>query len=253
MWGEIAGAAIGAIGSLIGGARQQAGAEEANRQQIALAREQMAFQERMSNTAYQRSMQDMRAAGLNPILAYQKGGASTPGGSMPTIQNEQAGWGNAIGQAATSAQGAFRTAADYKVAMEEVEKKKEETSFTKSNTELNKTLDAKAKQDTMTSASQMLLNNNAAANQHESAVNAAVQNQILRHQVNSAFSESQIKQREAEDAQKYGHSVPGATAATIERASKSILDRLLGHQRWGGGGTSETGIPATPTSPRPRD
>lgn len=108
-WGGLIGSAIGGgAGFLIGGpvgagigmgigggiganVDSEGAARDATAANITSAREAMAFQERMSGSAHQREIADLKAAGLNPILSANAG-ASTPSGSsaqaqMPDIRN----------------------------------------------------------------------------------------------------------------------------------------------------------------------
>lgn len=96
----IAAAAISAGGALAGGGISSAGSLRQLRENRAAAREQMEFQYNMYRHRYRMTMNDMREAGLNPILAYSQGPGSTPMGATWSAPNVGEGLGQGVAAAA---------------------------------------------------------------------------------------------------------------------------------------------------------
>jgi hypothetical protein len=120
-----------AAAPLISGGLSFLGQQKANEANEALARAQTEFQREMSNTSYQRAVGDMMAAGLNPMLAYIQGGASTPTGQSAVMQS-------ALGSGATSGQQAYQLALNTALNEAEVRLKAEQAGAAGAQEDLNR-------------------------------------------------------------------------------------------------------------------
>lgn len=266
-------------GSLLGGMMGASGQEATNAKAMAFARDQQEdaqafnsgearanrdWQQWMSDTAHQREVNDLRAAGLNPILAARLGGASSGGGGAASSGAINATLGNPgsfTGAGVSSAAGAAARAAEVNAVLMSAKKDKSQTELnaatenaTKANEALTQELNTKAKQDTATSAAQQHGINTTAANTQADTINKGIQSMILSHDATTAFQKSRLAKAEADQAEKHGPGPAGQIGGTTQKWIGQLMDTFRG----GGGGhlTSPTdprfwGLKGRPHSDRP--
>lgn len=131
---DVAPAAASAYGTYL----SKEGQEATNKANKEIAENQMAFQREMSNTAWERGMEDMRKAGLNPILAYQRGAATAPYGASIPMGNPYAGAGQSLGMGANTAVQAMQMKANVKKIDTEIQNIAEQTRTQRTVQDLNK-------------------------------------------------------------------------------------------------------------------